>query len=85
MERHGMAPPLASALDITSERFLANRADMLEQLAVIDDLLDQAESGGGEAYFFSNGVIPEFSIGNPAWSYVFAGFAYHSLWVNRYF
>ncbi|HET9089440.1 MAG TPA: carboxyl transferase domain-containing protein [Acidimicrobiales bacterium] len=49
MERPGIAPPLGSALDTTSERFLANRADMLEQLAVIDDLLDQAEAGGGEA------------------------------------
>jgi len=43
-----LAPPLASTLDTSSESFLKNRADMLEQLAVIDDLLDEAEAGGGE-------------------------------------
>jgi acetyl-CoA carboxylase carboxyltransferase component len=43
-----LAPPLASTLDTSSELFRKNRADMLEQLAVIDDLLDQAEAGGGE-------------------------------------
>jgi acetyl-CoA carboxylase carboxyltransferase component len=43
-----LAPPLASTLDTSSELFRNNRADMLEQLAVIDELLDQAEAGGGE-------------------------------------
>jgi acetyl-CoA carboxylase carboxyltransferase component len=43
-----LAPPLASSLDTSSELFRKNREDMLEQLAVIDDLLDQAEAGGGE-------------------------------------
>jgi acetyl-CoA carboxylase carboxyltransferase component len=43
-----LAPPLASTLDTSSEPFKKNREDMLEQLAVIDDLLDQAEAGGGE-------------------------------------
>ncbi|HEY5266994.1 MAG TPA: carboxyl transferase domain-containing protein [Acidimicrobiales bacterium] len=43
-----LAPPLASALDTTSELFIKNRSDMLEQLGVIDELLDQAEAGGGE-------------------------------------
>jgi acyl-CoA carboxylase subunit beta len=44
-----LAPPLASTLDTGSEQFLTNRRDMLEQLDVIDDLLDQADAGGGEA------------------------------------
>ncbi|HVA70326.1 MAG TPA: carboxyl transferase domain-containing protein [Acidimicrobiales bacterium] len=43
-----LAPPLASTLDTASELFQKNRDDMLEQLSVIDDLLDQAEAGGGE-------------------------------------
>jgi acetyl-CoA carboxylase carboxyltransferase component len=43
-----LAPPLASTLDTSSEPFQKNRADMLEQLGVIDDLLDEAEAGGGE-------------------------------------
>jgi acetyl-CoA carboxylase carboxyltransferase component len=43
-----LAPPLSSRLDTTSEQFAKNRADMLEQLAVIDGLLDEAEAGGGE-------------------------------------
>jgi acetyl-CoA carboxylase carboxyltransferase component len=43
-----LAPPLASSLDTSSEQFRKNREDMLEQLAVIDELLDQAEAGGGE-------------------------------------
>ncbi len=42
-----LAPPLQSRLDPTSEQFVQNRADMLEQLVVIDELLDQAEAGGG--------------------------------------
>ena len=43
-----LAPPLASALDTSSEQFQKNREDMLEQLVVIDGLLDEAEAGGGE-------------------------------------
>src|SRR3954452_4250788 len=44
-----LAPPPRSTVDTSSEAFVKNRADMLEQLAVIDDLLDQAEAGGGPA------------------------------------
>lgn len=36
-------------MDTASEAFARNRRDMLEQLATIDELLDQAEAGGGEA------------------------------------
>jgi len=43
-----LAPPLVSSLKTASDEFQKNRADMLEQLGVIDDLLDQAEAGGGE-------------------------------------
>jgi acetyl-CoA carboxylase carboxyltransferase component len=43
-----LAPPLVSSLDTASDEFQKNHADMLEQLGVIDDLLDQAEAGGGE-------------------------------------
>lgn len=43
-----LAPPLVSGLDANSESFLKNRADMLEQLAEIDELLDQADMGGGQ-------------------------------------
>jgi acetyl-CoA carboxylase carboxyltransferase component len=43
-----LAPPLPSTLDTSSEPFKKNREDMLEQLAVIDELLDEAEAGGGE-------------------------------------
>src|ERR1039458_8155389 len=49
MDRTLLAPPLRSKLDPNSEQFQQNRADVLEQLAVIDDLLDQAEAGGGPA------------------------------------
>jgi acetyl-CoA carboxylase carboxyltransferase component len=48
MKRTLLAPPLASTLNTASEQFQKNREDMLEQLAVIDDLLDQAEAGGGQ-------------------------------------
>jgi acetyl-CoA carboxylase carboxyltransferase component len=44
-----LAPPLSSTVDVTSPEFRQNRADTLEQLEVIDDLLDQAAAGGGEA------------------------------------
>jgi acetyl-CoA carboxylase carboxyltransferase component len=43
-----LAPVLPSTLDTASEQYRKNREDALEQLAVIDDLLDQAEAGGGE-------------------------------------
>src|ERR1035438_8840948 len=48
MKRTLLAPPLASKLDTGSEQFKKNRDDVLEQLAVIDELLDEAEAGGGE-------------------------------------
>jgi acetyl-CoA carboxylase carboxyltransferase component len=38
---------LRSDVDTASEAFRRNRADMLEQLEVIDRLLDEAEAGGG--------------------------------------
>jgi acetyl-CoA carboxylase carboxyltransferase component len=44
-----LAPPLRSAVDTAGEQFVQNRSDMLEQIAVIDALLDQASAGGGEA------------------------------------
>jgi acetyl-CoA carboxylase carboxyltransferase component len=43
-----LAPPLRSTLDTRSPEFEENRASMLEKLATIDELLDQAELGGGE-------------------------------------
>ena len=49
MKQVSLAPPIVSALDTSSEAFDQNRIDMLEQLGVIDELLDQAELGGGEA------------------------------------
>ncbi len=39
--------PLNSAIDTGSAAFITNRTDMLEQLGVIDELLDEAEGGGG--------------------------------------
>ena len=42
-----LAPPLPSNLDTGAEAFARNRADMLEHLEVIDELLDEAEAGGG--------------------------------------
>ena len=42
-----LAPALMSHLDPASTQFLANRSDMLEQIRELDDLLDQAEAGGG--------------------------------------
>jgi len=44
-----LAAPLTTSVDTRSDRFVKNRDDMLEQLAVIDGLLDDAEAGGGEA------------------------------------
>lgn len=49
MSRTLLAPPLTSSIDPNGGSFRANRADMIEQLAVIDELLDQADLGGGEA------------------------------------
>ena len=43
-----LAPPLASTLDTHSEQFAQNRADILEQLQVHDELLEMAAGGGGE-------------------------------------
>lgn len=42
-----LAPPLRSNLDSRSEEFVENRASMLEKIAQIDELLDEAEAGGG--------------------------------------
>jgi acyl-CoA carboxylase subunit beta len=44
-----LAAPLRSTLDTTGEAFAKNRFDMLEQIAVIDALLDEAEAGGGRS------------------------------------
>ena len=43
-----LAPPLRSMVNAHSEQFVKNRDDMLQQIEVIDDLLNQAEAGGGE-------------------------------------
>lgn len=56
-----LAPPLTSSVDVGGESFQKNRADMLEQLAEIDDLLDAADMGGGErsrARLRSRGKMP---------------------------
>jgi acetyl-CoA carboxylase carboxyltransferase component len=42
-----LAPPLRSNLDTRAPEFAENRAAMLEKLAEIDRLLDEAEAGGG--------------------------------------
>ena len=42
-----LAPVLPTAVDTAGEAFGKNRADLLEQLAEIDELLDEAEAGGG--------------------------------------
>ncbi|MYJ80852.1 MAG: methylcrotonoyl-CoA carboxylase, partial [Acidimicrobiaceae bacterium] len=42
-----LAPPLPTAVNAGSEEFLQNRADVLEQLAEIEELLHEAEAGGG--------------------------------------
>src|SRR5215217_6868530 len=49
MSRSLLAPPLPSTLDAGAEAFQRNRADVLEQLEVIDALLDEASAGGGPA------------------------------------
>ncbi|MDY7105137.1 MAG: carboxyl transferase domain-containing protein [Actinomycetota bacterium] len=56
-----LAPPLPSSVDTTSEQFRKNRDDVLEQLAVIEELLGQAEAGGGPdsiARMRSRGKMP---------------------------
>ncbi len=61
MTRALLAPPLPSVVDTTSPEFAQNRADMLDQLGVIDELLDQAEAGGGPermARLRSRGKLP---------------------------
>ncbi len=47
MTRSLLAPPLTSRVDTGGDAFRRNRADMLEQLATLDELLDEAEAGGG--------------------------------------
>jgi acetyl-CoA carboxylase carboxyltransferase component len=47
MRRQLLAPPLPSTVDPADGAFVQNRADMLEQIAEIDALLDEAEAGGG--------------------------------------
>jgi len=47
MMRSHQAPPLASRVDTGSEAFGKNRSDMVEQLGEIEQLLDEAEGGGG--------------------------------------
>ncbi len=42
-----LAPPLRSTLDLRSPEFDENRRAMLERLAEIDELLAEAEAGGG--------------------------------------
>jgi len=42
-----LAPQLRSTLDPRTPEFEENRAAMLEKLSVIEDLLDEAEAGGG--------------------------------------
>ena len=44
-----LAPALPTTVDAASEAFRQNRSDVLEQLAEIDRLLDEAEAGGGPA------------------------------------
>jgi len=44
-----LAPALPSSLDTRSESFARNRADMVEQLTEIEQLLDEAGAGGGPA------------------------------------
>ena len=44
-----LAPALPTTVDTASEAFCQNRSDVLEQLAEIDQLLDEADAGGGPA------------------------------------
>ena len=45
-----LAPPLSSSLNARSPEFDENRVSMLEKLDVIDELLEEAEAGGGPAH-----------------------------------
>jgi acyl-CoA carboxylase subunit beta len=45
-----LAPPLPSSLNTRSTEFAENREAMLEKLSIIDELLDEAEAGGGPAH-----------------------------------
>jgi len=45
-----LGPPIRSTLDPRTPEFAENRAVMLEKLAEIDRLLDEAEAGGGPAH-----------------------------------
>ncbi len=45
-----LAPPLNSSLNTRSTEFGENREAMLEKLSVIDELLEEAEAGGGPAH-----------------------------------
>ncbi len=45
-----LAPPLSSSLNRRTPEFAENRASMLEKLDVIDELLEEAEAGGGPAH-----------------------------------
>jgi acetyl-CoA carboxylase carboxyltransferase component len=45
----GIVPPLPSGVDTDSAAYRRNRADVADQLAVIDALLDGAAAGGGPA------------------------------------
>ena len=47
MHSKNIAPQLRTNLDIKSEEYQKNKKVMLEKLDFIDDLLDQAELGGG--------------------------------------
>ena len=61
MARTLLAPPLPSTVDTGSPQFAKNRDDMREQLAVIDELLDRADAGGGPermARLRSRGKLP---------------------------
>jgi 3-methylcrotonyl-CoA carboxylase beta subunit len=47
MHSKNIAPQLRTNLDTKSEEYQKNKKVMLEKLDFIDDLLDQAELGGG--------------------------------------
>ena len=43
-------PVLNSGLDMRSEAYQRNRADMLEMIGVLEGLLQEAAQGGGESF-----------------------------------
>ena len=56
-----LAPPVRSNLDTRTEEFAENQRVMLERLAEIDGLLDEAEAGGGpeaHARLLKRGKLP---------------------------